>query len=38
MIKELLDEKGIDTMVYEHADLYMIIKNKIFDTMGVMNI
>ena len=30
-VKELLDEKGI--FVLEHADLYMIIKNKIFDTI-----
>ena len=30
-VKELLDEKGI--FILEHADLYMIIKNKIFDTI-----
>ena len=30
-IKSLLDEKGV--FILEHADLYMIIKNKIFDTI-----
>ena len=30
-VKELLDEKGI--FILEHADLYMIIKNQIFDTI-----
>ena len=30
-VKELLDEKGV--FILEHADLYMIIKNKIFDTI-----
>ena len=30
-VKELLDENGV--FVLEHADLYMIIKNKIFDTI-----
>jgi SAM-dependent methyltransferase len=30
-VKELLDKKGV--FILEHADLYMIIKNKIFDTI-----
>ena len=30
-VKLLLDEKGV--FILEHADLYMIIKNKIFDTI-----
>ena len=30
-VKELLDENGV--FILEHADLYMIIKNRIFDTI-----